>query len=193
MPRTLLHTLDANVIGAGLGGIAAAAALLKAGARDVLVLEKGASVGGVWRDCDYPGARCDIASALYSYSPASGLSPPGWAWGHTYGNRDEILAYVRAVAAETGAGRRVRTRCAVTRAAFDEATGTWDVTWTDRSAGAGREGGVSAGGDVSDDAGALDYRTDAAGAAARAGDVPAGAGAGGQGGGAPSKIGRAHV
>ena len=99
MPHTLLHTLDAIVIGAGLSGIAAAAALLKAGARDVLVLEKGASVGGVWRDCDYPGARCDIASALYSYSPASGLSPPGWAWGHTYGSRDEILAYVRAVAA----------------------------------------------------------------------------------------------
>ena len=187
MPHALTHTLDAIVIGAGLGGIAAAAALLKAGARDVLILEKGASAGGVWRDCDYPGARCDVASSLYSYSPSSSLSPPGWAWAHTYGGRDEILAYVRAAADGSGAARRVRTHCRVSKAAFDEAAGTWEVTWEDRRPGGGEGGGENSGT-------SLDYRTDAAGAAARAGDARVGGGApssaggvagGGGGGGAP--------
>ena len=32
------------------------------------MLEKGADVGGTWRDNTYPGATCDIPSQLYSYS-----------------------------------------------------------------------------------------------------------------------------
>ena len=181
-PPTLLtpHTLDAIIIGAGLGGVAAAAALLKAGARDVLVLEKGASPGGVWRDADYPGARCDVPSALYSYSPASGLTPPGWTWSQTYGSRDEILGYVRAAAAGAGVAQRVRVRCAVTRAAFEPGTGTWAVAWADRSGAGGPGGGGD--GDAANAAADLDFRTDAAGAAARAGDErAAGAPSGGRG------------
>jgi cation diffusion facilitator CzcD-associated flavoprotein CzcO len=48
------------VIGAGFGGTAAAAALLKAGFDDVVLLEKAPSIGGVWRDNTYPGCACDV-------------------------------------------------------------------------------------------------------------------------------------
>jgi cation diffusion facilitator CzcD-associated flavoprotein CzcO len=54
------------VIGAGFAGIAAAHRLVGAGVDDVIVLERGTRIGGVWRDNEYPGCTCDIPSNLYS-------------------------------------------------------------------------------------------------------------------------------
>src|SRR4051812_27033089 len=56
------------VVGAGLGGIAAAIELTKHGFDDVKVLESAASLGGTWFHNSYPGAACDVPSHLYSYS-----------------------------------------------------------------------------------------------------------------------------
>ncbi len=39
---------SALVVGAGFGGIAAAIALRREGVRDITILERGDSVGGVW-------------------------------------------------------------------------------------------------------------------------------------------------
>ena len=41
------------------------------GERRFAILEKGAEVGGTWRDNSYPGAECDVQSHLYSYSFAA--------------------------------------------------------------------------------------------------------------------------
>ena len=62
------HTARVLIIGTGFSGIALACALQKAGITDVLLLEKADDVGGTWRENTYPGAECDVPSALYSFS-----------------------------------------------------------------------------------------------------------------------------
>ena len=42
--------------------------LKELGIHDFVLLEKADDIGGTWRENTYPGAECDIPSALYSYS-----------------------------------------------------------------------------------------------------------------------------
>ena len=51
-----------------MAGILSAIKLTEAGLTDFTVYEKGASVGGTWRENTYPGAACDSPSFLYCYS-----------------------------------------------------------------------------------------------------------------------------
>jgi cation diffusion facilitator CzcD-associated flavoprotein CzcO len=109
------------IIGAGFGGIAAAAALLKAGFDDLVLLEKASSIGGVWRDNTYPGCACDVPAPLYSYSFA-----PNPGWSRRFPAHDEILAYLRSTASALGVSSRVRVNADVVSA---EWTGErWIVT-----------------------------------------------------------------
>jgi len=114
------------VIGAGFGGLAMAIALRRAGERDVLLLEKGADVGGVWRDNTYPGAACDVPSHLYSFS-----FEPNPHWSRTYSPQAEILDYLRHCADKYAVRDAVRFGCEVGGAAFDEARALWRVEWRD--------------------------------------------------------------
>ncbi|MFL5264419.1 MAG: NAD(P)-binding protein, partial [Anaeromyxobacteraceae bacterium] len=50
----------AVVLGTGFSGLAAAAALDRAGVRDVVLLERSSALGGTWRDNQYPGCACDV-------------------------------------------------------------------------------------------------------------------------------------
>ena len=61
---------SANIIilGAGMSGICVAVKLREAGHTDFVILEKAPGVGGTWHENTYPGACCDVASRLYSYS-----------------------------------------------------------------------------------------------------------------------------
>nr|WP_296063999.1 NAD(P)/FAD-dependent oxidoreductase [uncultured Actinoplanes sp.] len=110
------------VIGAGFGGVAAAAALLRAGFDDVILVEKADRIGGVWRDNTYPGCACDIPAPLYSFSFA-----PNPAWSRRYPPQPEILDYLRATADRLGITPRVRFGTEVTGARWDAATGRWRV------------------------------------------------------------------
>ena len=56
------------VIGAGMAGVLAAIKLRQAGFDQVAVYEKGDSVGGTWRENNYPGLTCDLAAHAYTYS-----------------------------------------------------------------------------------------------------------------------------
>ena len=114
------------VIGAGFGGLGMAIELGRAGEHDVLLLEKGDDVGGVWRENTYPGAACDVPSHLYSYS-----FEPNPRWSRTYSPQAEILDYLRHCAARYGVRDKIRFGCEVTSAVFDEATALWCVTWRD--------------------------------------------------------------
>ena len=114
------------IIGAGFGGLGMAIALRRAGEADVLLLEKGRDVGGVWRENTYPGAACDIPSHLYSFS-----FEPNPGWSRTYSPQAEILAYLRQCARKHGVREQIRFGCEVTSATFDEATSLWRVEWTD--------------------------------------------------------------
>ena len=114
------------IIGAGFGGLGMAIELGRAGEHDVLLLEKGRDVGGVWRENTYPGAACDVPSHLYSFS-----FEPNPHWSRTYSPQAEILDYLRHCADKYGARDKIRFGCEVTSAAFDEATSLWRVEWID--------------------------------------------------------------
>lgn len=97
-----MTTVDILVIGAGPAGVAAGVWLRRAGF-DFLVLERGASVGGTWRDNNYPGCACDIASALYCFSFA-----PNPDWKRAYAEQPEIRDYLRRTAGDFDVSRSIR-------------------------------------------------------------------------------------
>lgn len=115
-----------TIIGAGFSGIGLAARLLQDGQRDVTVLERGQDVGGVWRDNTYPGAACDVASHLYSFS----FAPEG-RWTRRFAPQPEIHAYLQRVAADFGVLPLVRFGVEVTRAVYDEERRGWDLELSD--------------------------------------------------------------
>ena len=114
------------IIGAGFGGLGMAIELGRAGEHDVLLLEKGRDVGGVWRENTYPGAACDIPSHLYSFS-----FEPNPHWSRTYSPQAEILDYLRHCADKYGVRDKIRFGCEVVSAAFDDASSLWRVEWVD--------------------------------------------------------------
>ncbi|MGN9793517.1 flavin-containing monooxygenase [Streptomyces sp. OZ13] len=81
------------VIGSGFGGLGAAVRLRREGITDFVVLERADSVGGTWRDNDYPGCACDVPSHLYSFSFA-----PNPDWPRTFSGQEHIRAYLEHVA-----------------------------------------------------------------------------------------------
>ena len=116
------------IVGAGLGGIAAAIELKRHGVEDLVLLDAAGGVGGTWRYNDYPGAACDVPSHLYSYSFARRST-----WSRLCSPRAEILRYVEQVADVFGIAPLVRTRTRVTACEWDEAARHWVV----RTDGAG--------------------------------------------------------
>lgn len=115
--------LEAIIIGAGFGGVAAAIKLDEAGYRRFVVLEKGDGIGGTWRDNTYPGACCDVPSRLYSYSFA--LNPD---WSRAFSPQPEIRQYMEDTARRFGVTDRFRFNAEVEKAVWDEAASLWRVT-----------------------------------------------------------------
>ena len=111
------------IIGTGFGGLAAAVRLQQAGVDDLVLFEKSADVGGVWRDNTYPGAACDVPSHLYSLSFA-----PRPDWSRRFAPQAEIHQYLRDVARDFDVLRHIRFGTEVLAAAFDEGTGRWRLT-----------------------------------------------------------------
>lgn len=98
----VLEKFSAIVVGAGMGGLNAAAQLMHAGLH-VTVLEKNSGVGGTWHENRYPGARVDSPSRAYTHILGVGFDCPApWCtqeenqryfdWvADTYGVRDHIV------------------------------------------------------------------------------------------------------
>lgn len=112
------------IIGSGFAGTLMAIKLLERGCRDFVVLEKADRLGGTWRDNTYPGAACDVAAHLYSYSFAR--NP--W-WPRRYAKGDAIWKYHARVARKHGVLPFIRYRQEVAQARFDGRG--WSVTTTD--------------------------------------------------------------
>jgi cation diffusion facilitator CzcD-associated flavoprotein CzcO len=110
------------IVGTGFGGIAAAIELRRAGVRDIVILEKGDDIGGVWRENTYPGAGCDIPSPYYSFS-----FEPNPLWPMRFSLRADIQAYLQRVADKYGITPLIRFNTEVTTAAFDEDRRMWRV------------------------------------------------------------------
>lgn len=113
------------VIGAGFAGITLGHRFQEAGIDDVVILERGEDVGGVWRENTYPGCACDVPSALYSLSFA-----PNPEWSRTYATQPEILDYARRVAREHDVEKLVRFRSEVTDARWDAGAQRWNIATT---------------------------------------------------------------
>lgn len=116
-----MRSVDVAIIGAGFAGVCAAIRCKQA-RLSFLVVEKGGSPGGVWRDNRYPGIACDVPSLLYSYS-----FEPKLDWGHVYAKGQEIHDYIVHCARKYGVIDDIVCNEEVTEAAFDEKSGTWAV------------------------------------------------------------------
>jgi cation diffusion facilitator CzcD-associated flavoprotein CzcO len=117
-----------GIVGAGFAGLGMAIKLKERGITDFVIWERDPDIGGTWWANTYPGCQCDIPSHLYSFSFA--LNPE---WRRTYATQPEIEGYLRRVVADYGLRAHVETSCAVTSAAWDEATHRWNVS-TERGA-----------------------------------------------------------
>lgn len=115
--------LKAVVVGSGFGGLCMGIKLKAAGISDFVILEKASGLGGTWRENTYPGAECDIPSALYSYSFEHNAD-----WEFKWSGQKQILKYQHDTAEKHGLHEHLRFNQAVVSATFDEASKHWEIT-----------------------------------------------------------------
>jgi len=108
------------IVGTGFGGLCLAAKLREQGEEDFIILEKADGVGGTWRENTYPGAECDIPSALYSYSFA-----PNPTWDFKWAKQPQILKYLQDFAKDRDLLRHIKFGTFVTGAEYKD--GHWLV------------------------------------------------------------------
>lgn len=113
------------VVGAGFAGLYMLHRLRQLGLR-VQVFEAGSGVGGTWFWNRYPGARCDVESAQYSYAFSPELQQQ-WRWSEKYATQPEILRYIEHVADRFDLRRDITLNTRVTEAHFDATRGVWSV------------------------------------------------------------------
>lgn len=112
-------------IGAGFSGIALGATLKRwYGISDLVLLDKSPCLGGTWQWNRYPGAACDVPSALYSFSfernpDWTRFLPPG----------RELREYLTKVARKYDLIDKMRFRTEVVRAEWVEEKARWRVYW----------------------------------------------------------------
>jgi cation diffusion facilitator CzcD-associated flavoprotein CzcO len=116
----MARKVSVAIVGAGFGGVAAAVKLMQQGQDDIVILERGERIGGVWRANVYPGIACDVPSHLYSLSFA-----PNPNWSKRFSPGSEIRAYLQDVADRFGITPLIRFNADVERATFDEGSGRW--------------------------------------------------------------------
>jgi 4-hydroxyacetophenone monooxygenase len=109
------------IIGAGVSGLCAAIKLKQAGI-SFTILEKSATVGGIWRDNRYPGAGVDTPNHLYSYSFAP------YDWTMYFALRDELHAYLEHVTQEFELRPYIRFNTEVKSLNYEAETQTWSVS-----------------------------------------------------------------
>ena len=119
--------LNAVIVGSGFSGIAMAIELKKRSIEDFIILEKSLELGGTWRDNTYPGAECDIPSALYSYSFESYPD-----WEYKWSHQPQILDYLKMVAEKYDVVKHIHFGQEVKKAEWQSANHTWEVTTEDQ-------------------------------------------------------------
>ena len=110
------------VVGTGFAGLGMAAKLKQEGIEDFVVLEQAASIGGTWRDNDYPGCACDVQSHLYSFSFA-----PNPDWSRMFAPQAEIRAYLEKVVDDFGLRPHIRFNSPMVAAEYDDVAAQWTV------------------------------------------------------------------
>jgi len=109
------------IIGAGFGGLCMGIKLKEQGDEDFVILEKADNVGGTWQENTYPGAGCDIPSALYSYS-----FKRKYDWSGKWAKQPEILEYIQECVEDYGLAPYLQFGRAVESAVFKDKK--WQVS-----------------------------------------------------------------
>ena len=120
--------VEVAVIGAGFGGLLAAARLRQAGVESIRLVERAGDVGGTWYWNRYPGAMCDIES--YIYLPL--LEEMEYVPKHKYSFAPEIFEYSKAIARKFGLYEQALFQTGVSELRWDEDIDRWIIT-TDRN------------------------------------------------------------
>lgn len=114
------------IIGSGFSGLCMAIKLKEAGFTDFLILEKESDLGGTWRDNQYPGAECDVPSALYSFSFERKTD-----WDYQWSEQPQILEYIQNVAQKHNLSERIRFNSKLEQACYDEQSARWTLKLSD--------------------------------------------------------------
>jgi cation diffusion facilitator CzcD-associated flavoprotein CzcO len=115
------------VIGAGFSGLCVASRLRERGEEDFVVLERGESVGGVWRDNLYPGVACDVPSHLYSLSFA-----PNPEWDRAFSPGAQIKDYLESVVRNRGLRPWISLREELLDSVWDDNVKAWRIVTSER-------------------------------------------------------------
>lgn len=113
---------DVVIIGTGFSGIGMAIALQRHGLDRFVILEKATEVGGTWRENTYPGAECDIPSALYSFSFEHNAD-----WEYKWSEQPQIFDYLRHTANKYNLYPHIRFQQEVCKARYNETGRFWDI------------------------------------------------------------------
>ena len=108
------------VVGAGVSGICTAVNLKAAGV-PFTVLEKNATVGGVWLENHYPGAGVDTPNHLYSFSFCQ------YDWPMYFALRNDLHGYLEHVAAQFDLAPNIQLNTQVVSATYEETSQTWQI------------------------------------------------------------------
>ncbi len=112
------------IIGSGFAGMGLGIQLKQQGIDTFTIFEKADAVGGTWRANTYPGAECDIPSALYSYSFEN------FDWPNKWSHQPVIRDYLEHCADVYGLRAHIRLRTPATELRWVEEDGAWDVEVT---------------------------------------------------------------
>jgi cation diffusion facilitator CzcD-associated flavoprotein CzcO len=110
------------IVGSGFSGICLAIRLKQSGIDDFVLLEKAQEIGGTWRDNHYPGAECDVPSALYSFSFETKTD-----WDYQWSEQSQILEYIHNTARIHGITAHVRLGRELGAADYDAANARWTL------------------------------------------------------------------
>lgn len=127
------HVHDVLVLGAGFSGIGVGVHLNRLGLEDYVILERGPTVGGTWRDNVYPGCACDVESILYSYS-----FEPNPEWTRTFAGQAEIQEYLVRTSDKYHVTPHCRFNSTVEYQRWDEERKCWRIKLADGTETAGR-------------------------------------------------------
>lgn len=118
-------------IGTGFSGIGLGATLKRwYNITDVQFFERCSSLGGTWYVNAYPGAACDVPSALYSFSFDSNPL-----WSRVLASQEELLAYLERVARRYELVDKMKFGAEVSKCEWNEERARWRLTYKDLKTG----------------------------------------------------------
>jgi cation diffusion facilitator CzcD-associated flavoprotein CzcO len=117
--------VDVAIVGAGFAGLGMGIRLARDNRESFVIVERGDSIGGTWRDNHYPGVACDVPAHVYSYS----FRPPG-DWTSLFATGSQIHDYLSRAVDDEGLAPHLHLNTEVTQARWLADELCWSVQTT---------------------------------------------------------------